>query len=225
MLLNAGNRHVGGLVSLNVKPRAIKKLHLHKSTARGHRKMHGFWRNIAKTFSPRLNTESISVGSNTALLRPPCPGLYYLLSSQAWGHWQRQQPVQFGQCTLSLYHQVGKWWRSWSLILIMENIQKYNNTEYNHTISASSKPPASHNHKRNSYSMFIAAMFSMILLIFASHELPSNEPSSAAPQEWYRHISHILPSCWGWSTQGNDQVWAIIITANIDIFTADWWRL
>ena len=73
--------------------------------------------------------------------------------------------------------------------------------------------------------MFIAAMFSMILLIFASHELPSNEPSSAAPQEWYRHISHILPSCWGWSTQGNDQVWAIIITANIDIFTADWWRL
>ena len=31
---------------------------------------------------------------------------------------------------LPLYHQVGKWWRSWSLILIMENIQKYNNTEF-----------------------------------------------------------------------------------------------
>ena len=31
--------------------------------------------------------------------------------------------------------------------------------------------------------MFITRMFSMILLIFASHELPSNEPSSAAPQD------------------------------------------
>ena len=171
MLLNDSNLHVGGLVSLNVKPRAIKKLHLrkHKSTARGNRKMHGF---SSEEISPKhfrldcilkvfLLAPTLHYSGHPALA-----STIYLAAKLGDTDSGRSRCSLDNVLCLSITRLVnGKY----------PEIQQHRNESdhYCHlttmfVVKTSSFPQPQ---KELVFNVYSSAMFSMILLIFASHEL------------------------------------------------------